>query len=134
MTGRQYEFKCKQYLLANGYQSVRLTPVSGDQGVDLIAEKNGDRYAFQCKYYSKSGGNKAVQEVFAGAKYYGCSKAFVITNSYLTSSARELARRLDVGVIRYDGSIIEPKEEKNEEHKNIKKEINNYNSDYSSKK
>ena len=37
-------------------------------------------------------GNKAVQEAYAGARYYDCDVALVITNSTLTGPAKELAK------------------------------------------
>ena len=72
---------------------VKRTPKTGDQGVDLIAEKDGDRKAIQCKFYSKPVGNKAVQEVCAGRDFYNTDYAVVVTNSFYTKSAKELANK-----------------------------------------
>lgn len=52
-------------LLENGGWTTRLTPATGDQGADVVAEKEGIRMVVQCKLYSQPVGNKAVQEVFA---------------------------------------------------------------------
>ena len=64
---------------------------SGDQGVDVIAHINDFAVAIQCKRYTGSVGNKAVQEVIAGAKFYEADFAAVITNSKYTKSAISLA-------------------------------------------
>ena len=67
MSGEEFESFCAKVLQDNGFENVNMTKASGDQGVDIIAFKDGVRYAIQCKRYSNSVGNKAVQEVIAGA-------------------------------------------------------------------
>ena len=92
MNGRQFERFCKELLEYNGYTNVKLTPASGDQGVDITARKGNTRYAFQCKHYKANVGNKAVQEVYTGKTLYGCNVGVVITNSHFTPKAKEIAR------------------------------------------
>lgn len=96
--GLDYELYVEKYLQNLGYNVTR-TPKTGDQGVDLIAEKDEDRKAIQCKYYSKPVGNKAVQEVIAGANFYSCTSAAVISNSSFAKSARQLAKNSDIELL-----------------------------------
>lgn len=98
MTGYEYEKKCAELLKAKGFTDVKVTPGSGDQGIDILAKKSRKKYGVQCKYYEGSVGNKAVQEAFAGASYYDCAMAMVITNSKLTAAAKALAKKLNVEV------------------------------------
>ena len=93
--GIDYENFVEKYLQNLGYNVIR-TPKTGDQGVDLIAEKDNDRKAIQCKYYSRPVGNKAVQEVITGANFYQCTSAAVISNSSFTKSAQQLAQNSNV--------------------------------------
>lgn len=95
MDGHEYEYACAQYLKRNGFTKVQVTKASGDQGIDIIATK-GKKYGIQCKYYSGAVGNKAVQEAYAGSKFYGCDVAVVMTNNTFTKSAKELAEKLSV--------------------------------------
>lgn len=67
MNGHKFEYKCARMLRRKGFHHVEVTKKSGDQGVDIIAYKHFSKYAVQCKYYSYPVGNKAVQEVYAGA-------------------------------------------------------------------
>jgi HJR/Mrr/RecB family endonuclease len=78
-----------------GYK-VFSTPKSGDQGADLIIEKDGFKIAVQAKKYSGKVNNKAVQEVVAAMKYYDCDKAMVITTGFFTKGATDLAERNNV--------------------------------------
>jgi len=98
MTGYEYERKCADLLKAKGFTDVKVTPGSGDQGIDVLAKKKGKQYGIQCKYYEGTVGNKAVQEAFAGASFYDCTIAMVITNSTLTDPAKKLAKKLGVEV------------------------------------
>ncbi len=74
----------------NGY-AVDLTPESGDQWADVIAEKEGRRLVIQAKKYSNPVWNGAVQEVIWAIRYYAGNEWWVITNSTFTNSAKELA-------------------------------------------
>lgn len=112
LRGVEFEDWIEKVLLRLGFQ-VERTKASGDQGVDLIASNFNRRIAIQAKGYSDNVGNKAVQEVFAGAAYYSCEIKVVITNSFFTSGANDLAKKCGVILIDYnqlpefvDGKII----------------------------
>lgn len=96
MSGIEFESYCASLLESIGYKNVKLTKSSGDQGADIICERYGEKIAVQCKCYSSPIGNKPVQEVLAGKMYYDCNSAMVMTNSYFTQSAREIARKAKV--------------------------------------
>lgn len=99
--GVDYEIFVENKLKEKGFETQR-TSIVGDQGVDIIAIKNGKKIAIQCKYYTKSVSNKAVQEIVAGANFYACDAKVVITNSYFTKSAKQLAASLGVVLIEYN--------------------------------
>lgn len=96
MDGHQYEYHCAKILKRKGFSKVTVTKGSGDQGIDVIAYSGGKKYGIQCKYYTSPVGNHAVQEAFAGAKYYDCDVAVVMTNNTFTQSAKELANKTGV--------------------------------------
>lgn len=92
MEGHEFEYFCAELLKKNSYENVSVTQGSGDQGIDIIAYKDGIKYGIQCKCYSSDIGNKAVQEVYAGKAFYNCHVGIVLTNRDFTRSAVELAR------------------------------------------
>lgn len=98
MLGYEYESKCAKLLEEKGFTNVKVTPKSGDQGIDILAKKGSTKYGIQCKYYEGVVGNKAVQEAFSGAAFYDCNVAMVITSSRLTAPAKTLAKKLNVEV------------------------------------
>lgn len=91
MNGIDFEGWCQRLLIINNYKNTSSTKASNDQGVDILAEKDGVRYAFQCKCYSTDLGNKPVQEVNAGKAIYRCHVGVVITNRYFTQGAKDAA-------------------------------------------
>lgn len=104
LTGPEFEAYFALVLSDNGFKNVQVTKGSGDQGVDILAERNGRSYAIQCKNYDGAVGNFAVQEAFAGAEYYGCELAAVVCPGTFTRAAKELAAQ--TGVILWDGERL----------------------------
>lgn len=95
MTGVEFEnFLCD--LFQNMGYFAQTTKSSGDQGIDLIVEKNGQKIGIQAKCYSGVVGNSAIQEAVAGKNFYSCDKVMVITNSRFTKAAITLAKTNDV--------------------------------------
>lgn len=92
MSGYKFEEFMKHVYEQLGY-SVYHTPKSRDQGADLIlTSKEKTRIAVQVKRYSGKVSNSAVQEVVAAKGFYKCTEGIVVTNSYFTDSARQLAQ------------------------------------------
>jgi len=104
LDGPEFEAYVALVLEDNGFRHVALTKGSGDQGVDILAERNGKTYAIQCKNYEGSVGNFAVQEAYTGAQFYGCDAAAVICPGEFTRGAKELAQ--STGVLLWDGKKL----------------------------
>lgn len=91
MDGHDFEYWCSDLLYKTGFQNVEVTQASGDDGVDILAGKDGIKYAIQCKRYSSDLGNKPVQEVHTGKAVYNCHVGAVMTNRYFTEGGRRAA-------------------------------------------
>jgi HJR/Mrr/RecB family endonuclease len=106
MSGVEFEHWIGHYFAQLAY-TVTFTPMSGDQGIDVIIEKGGKRIGIQAKCYQGSVGNSAIQEATAGRAFYHLDKAMVITNSFFTFSAQQLAQANDV--ILWDRELLKEK-------------------------
>lgn len=104
MEGGEFEGFIFKICQALGY-NVERTPHSGDQGVDVLGQKDGIKVAIQCKRYARPVGNRPVQEVYAGASFYNADEAWVVAPAGYTEGARVLAMRL--GIKLYDRSGIQ---------------------------
>jgi restriction system protein len=96
MEGHDFEYFCAKLLKENGFYNVEVTQGSGDHGIDILAEKDGITYAIQCKCYSSTIGNAAVQQAYTGKSYYKRDIAVVLTNQYFTKQADEEAKKIGV--------------------------------------
>lgn len=104
LDGHEFEYFCADVFRKNGFTKVNVTQGSGDHGIDIFATYNNVNFAIQCKHYQGKVGNKAVQEAFSGACFYGGCRPAVITNSYYTPQAMQEAERLNV--ILWDRSYL----------------------------
>jgi restriction system protein len=95
MSPEEFEHYCAAVLREMKWRA-RVTQASGDQGVDIVAEKRGARIVIQCKKYSKPVGNRAVQEIVAGIAHEGADRGVVVAASDYTPAARALAASNEV--------------------------------------
>ena len=91
MSGTEFEAFISGLFTKMGYET-RLTKTTGDQGIDIVASKNGYVLGIQAKRYKSAVGNFAIQEAVAGKKYYQCNDVMVISSGYFTKEAKELAQ------------------------------------------
>jgi hypothetical protein len=101
MNGIDYEIFCKNLLEKKGW-TITLTKKTGDQGVDLIANKDTIKIAFQCKKHNRPIGNKAIQEIFTGKQFYDIELGAVISNRPFTNSARKLATKNNILLLHHN--------------------------------
>jgi restriction system protein len=102
MSGPEFERFMADLLRQKGYE-VEETPLSGDQGVDLVLpDLDGKRVVIQLKRWTGPVGNKAIQATFAGMAHCQADEGWIITTSTFTKSARELAKSTSVRLIDRD--------------------------------
>lgn len=104
VTPYELEQMVEEQFTSMGYEAVA-TKKSGDQGADVIVKEpsTGLVTVVQVKqYFDSKVGNKAVQEVLAGKEFYDADRAIVMTTSYFTKSATELAEKTDVELMDRD--------------------------------
>lgn len=90
MSPEEFEHYCA-CVLREWKWDARVTQFSGDQGVDIVADKRGMRIVVQCKKYAKPVGNRAVQEIVAGIAHQNAQRGVVVTTNGYTPSALKLA-------------------------------------------
>lgn len=96
MSGEDFEHAILFYLKKLGWH-VTDTSVTGDFGADLVGlDPQGIQCVIQAKRWNNNVGVAAVHEVLGAKAYYRAERAIVVTNRYLTKSARELAKRANV--------------------------------------
>jgi restriction system protein len=89
--GHAFEQAVADVMAGLGYRT-KVTPGSGDMGVDVIACRGSRRIAVQVKRYSSPVGRRAVADAVAGMAPHRCSEAMVVTNSTFSPAAVHLAQ------------------------------------------
>ena len=76
-----------------GYKA-RKTSNSGDYGVDVIANKKGEKFAIQAKRHKISNkvGSPTVRDTLGSKHKIDADKTIIVTTSYFTKPAKEQAR------------------------------------------
>jgi restriction system protein len=100
MTPTEFEHYCARMLTKQKWNA-QVTQASGDQGVDIVAEKRGLRIVLQCKKYSKPVGNRAVQEIVAGIAHENAERGVVVATNGYTRAAERLAASNNVLLLHY---------------------------------
>ncbi|MEW4369820.1 TerD family protein [Paenibacillus kandeliae] len=100
LDGKSFEYHMQDLFTKLGYEVEMPTsdPYAPDYGVDLIITKANTRTAVQLKCFSNVVPIKAIQEVYAGARMYECSKYMVVATNYFSRAALQLAEQLNVEV------------------------------------
>ena len=96
-----YEFEEFLYNLFRSLNiSVVKTQKSRDYGADLILKFKNHTVVIQSKlYFNRTVGNSAVQEINTAKSYYNADIAVVITNSYFSKPAQNLAGSTNIKLI-----------------------------------
>ena len=80
-----------------GFTDVRNIDGSGDEGGDILALKDRERWAVQCKWRKAGPTGKvdesAVRETEQAARAYRCERALLVTNARLDRNARARVKR-----------------------------------------
>jgi hypothetical protein len=91
MSGERFEHLVARLLSRQGYHA-KVTKLSGDLGVDVVARRGAERIAVQAKRYSEPVSRTAVSDAVGGMKTYNCNSSMVVTNNYFTKGAQQLAK------------------------------------------
>lgn len=103
MDGREFETQVAELLELLGYEDVEQTSYY-DKGADILATKDGLRFAVQVKRWSHPVDQGSVMQLVNGVRQYGCDRGLLVTNSYLTEPAVRTATAWSVEV--WDRQIL----------------------------
>lgn len=95
MDGRTFEKYLECLFEGLGYK-VERTRYIGDYGGDLVTRKDGIKTVIQAKRHKNKLGVRAIQEAVAAKGFYDCQEAMVVTNSFFTDQAKQLAIKNNV--------------------------------------
>lgn len=87
-----FEHYVKELFEAREYEKVTLRGGSGDQGVDILAEKNGERVAIQCKCVKGLVGTDKVRDLIGAMELTESQRGFLVTTGTFSIQAQTMVR------------------------------------------
>jgi HJR/Mrr/RecB family endonuclease len=100
----EFEEFVKELLQELDYEKVTLRGGSGDQGADILAEKDGQRFAIQCKQYKSKVGSPEVQRLLGAMQSTESQRGFLVTTSMFSLPAEKITREAPIDLI--DGNTL----------------------------
>ena len=90
LSGLEFEKELGTLCERRGYE-VSFTPVTGDEGADLILHKEGKKTVVQCKRHKSPAGPAVVRELYGTMFHFGADKAILACTEGFTKGARDFA-------------------------------------------
>lgn len=104
MNPKEFEIMVAKFFKMQGYDT-KLTPYSGDWGIDVIATKGKEKVAVQAKMYGDSArkvSRLAMMQLYGAMAYQDCTRAVMVTNGECMEDALIVAEKLGIEVVYLD--------------------------------
>ncbi len=112
LDGKQFEIEIKKLFEKLGY-TVQLTGKSGDEGIDLLIEKNHQATIVQCKAHKKAVGPAVAREMYGVMKDKKIDNSMVVSLSGFTSGFYDFVKGKNIqsvelnSIIRMQKKVLE---------------------------
>lgn len=104
-TPREFEKAVAELFRAQGYHA-KVTPGSGDGGVDILLIKDGIHYGVECKQYKNVLGPKFIRDFIGALQLRKLKAGFFVTTSSYSEQARQAAKNSDYQISLIDGEML----------------------------
>ena len=101
LSGREFERELGALFLQAGFY-VEYTPSSGDQGVDLILQKNGKTTVVQCKSHRNPVGPAVARELYGSFHHFSADSAILACTGGFTQGVKEFVRGKPITLVSAD--------------------------------
>lgn len=105
LTPNQFEERVQLLLADLGWTNLQRRGGSGDRGVDLVGQYEGQRYVIQCKRYQKNVPPAMVRDLVGALHIQKADRALLVTTSGFTRQGYAEVR--DQRVELWDGPMLE---------------------------
>jgi len=104
-TPREFEHAVADLFRAQGFKA-KLTPGSGDGGIDILLEKEGKHYGVECKQYKKQLGPKYIRDFIGALQLRKLRAGFFVTTSSFSEEAVAAAKKSEYAIKLIDGEVL----------------------------
>lgn len=110
MTPEQFEHFVANLFSEMGYVA-KVSSLSNDWGIDVIATKDTEKIAIQAKKYggsSRSVNRRMIMELYGAAAYQDCTSAVLATDGDVLPDAVTVAKKLGIKILRLSAIDYSP--------------------------
>lgn len=93
-TWQAFERMVSRLLSISGFNDARIVGQSGDQGADVLANKNSNRWLFQVKHWLQPVGMSIIDETLKAATIYEANIPVIVSSSGFDKKSREHQKKL----------------------------------------
>ncbi|HVS82656.1 MAG TPA: restriction endonuclease [Pyrinomonadaceae bacterium] len=104
LSPKEFEKFVEDLLAELGYEKTNQTGGSGDQGADILAEKNGDRVVIQCKRYKGIVGPHEVRDLIGAMALADAQRGLLITTGMFSIQAERMIGEAQIEMV--DGNKL----------------------------
>lgn len=98
LSGRRFEQELAYLYSQFGYD-IALTPASGDQGIDIVLNKDGREYIVQCKAHKKPIGPAVARELYGTLLHSKADEAILASLVGCTAGTKDFIRDKPIKLI-----------------------------------
>lgn len=107
LDGRRFEKELAALLERYGY-TVKRTGGPGDEGVDLLVQKSGDKILVQCKAHGRAIGPGAVRDLYGAMMHHGTDEAWLVSSRGFSYRARKFASNKPISLLTIKSLLEHP--------------------------
>jgi Predicted endonuclease distantly related to archaeal Holliday junction resolvase and Mrr-like restriction enzymes len=96
LSPREFEEWTASLFTSLGYEKVTLTPLTSDNGIDILAEKDNFKVAVQCKRYKGVVGSPLIQSFLGAMQTAEINKGYFVTTGTFSVEAEKAALNMPV--------------------------------------
>ncbi len=104
LDGHQFEHEVASVFRNKGYNAV-VTKGSGDGGVDIVLNRNGEKIAVQCKAHSKPVGPAVIRDLYGTMTNGSYNKAILVSKNGFTKGVYEFAEGKPIELMSLDNIL-----------------------------
>jgi len=96
--GQEFEDTLAELFMQNGYQ-ISKTPLSADEGIDLILKKDGKTTVVQCKAHNKKVSQEVVRDLYGSMMHFKANNSILATIIGGTKPTVEFCKRKPIRIL-----------------------------------
>jgi HJR/Mrr/RecB family endonuclease len=102
LRGYELNIYCKEYLEKKGYKNIQFEKQISDTSIDVLAEKDGEIHAFECKCCQELKNFKVIKQIKKYKGHYNNVSVFICSDTKVNYEMLKAIKREKANIMRAD--------------------------------